>query len=65
MDETIDTYCRGKRCLLRTNCKRFLHGQHLIPAAQPDGTDKHSWIDNCDEETRELFEPEKSSKTKD
>lgn len=49
------TYCRGIRCLLRTNCKRYLIGQrHYLE-------EDHEWIESCDEEDRSLFDPERAS----
>ena len=45
------TYCGGKRCLLRKNCKRYLEGQGIN---FDEGTD---FIDNCEEDERPLFEP--------
>jgi len=56
------TYCRGNRCLLRSNCKRYLDGQRM-PDSLLGKSDHHGWIDHCDEETRELFEPEKKSES--
>lgn len=58
MEKTYHTYCRGKRCLLRTNCNRYLCGQRL-PA-----NNQENWIDHCDEETRQMFDPDKKSENK-
>lgn len=50
------TYCRGVRCLLRSNCKRYLGGQYVH-----DEGNKQSWIDYCDEEERDFFDPQQKS----
>ena len=52
------TYCRGNRCLLRSNCKRYLEGRYFYSNAE---SDKRTWIDNCDEEERDFFDPDKKS----
>ena len=50
------TYCRGVRCLLRSNCKRYLGGQYVH-----DEGNEQSWIDYCDEEERDFFDPQQKS----
>lgn len=44
------TYCKGKNCLLKDNCIRYLEGQHV-------GNGFHWWMENCDPETRENYYP--------
>ena len=52
------TYCRGNRCLLRSNCKRYLEGRYFYVE-----NDKRTWIDHCDEEERDFFDPDKKSES--
>lgn len=48
------TYCNGKGCILRSQCRRFLDGQRIIANHNGD-TNQHWWMDNCDPETREGY----------
>ena len=45
------TYCKGKNCLLRSSCKRYVDGQ-AIPIGEMD---QHWWMEHCDVETRECY----------
>ena len=60
MDKSYYIYCNGNHCLLKSNCKRYLYGLRFPVCVQKE-SDQYMWIDNCDAETRELFEPEKKS----
>jgi hypothetical protein len=54
MANTEITYCNGKGCILRSQCRRFQDGQRII-ANQNGDTNQHRWMDNCDPDDRELF----------
>ena len=54
MDSTDITYCNGKGCILRSQCRRFQDGQRIIANYNGD-TNQHRWMDNCDPETRDGY----------
>lgn len=54
MANTDITYCNGKGCILRSQCRRFQEGQRIIANYNGD-TNQHWWMDNCDPETREGY----------
>ena len=54
MANTDITYCNGKGCILRSQCRRFQDGQRIIANYNGD-TNQHRWMDNCDPETREGY----------
>jgi hypothetical protein len=60
MAKSYTVYCRGRHCLLRSNCKRYLNGQRM-PDSMLESSDQHCWIDKCDEESRDMFDPERKS----
>ena len=53
MDGNI-TYCNGKGCVLRNQCKRYQDGQRIIANINGD-TDQYAWMDNCNPENREMY----------
>jgi hypothetical protein len=53
MTNTDITYCNGKGCILRSQCRRFQDGQRIV--ANYNDTNQHRWMDNCDPETREGY----------
>lgn len=54
MDSTDITYCNGKGCILRSQCRRFQDGQRIIANHNGDAN-QYRWMDNCDTETREGY----------
>lgn len=48
------TYCNGKGCVLRNQCRRYQDGQRIMANRHGD-SNQHRWMDNCDPETREGF----------
>ena len=48
------TYCNGKGCVLRGQCRRFVDGQRIIVNAERD-ENQYWWMESCNEETREGF----------
>ena len=54
MANTDITYCNGKGCILRSQCRRFQDGQRIIANYNGD-TNQHRWMDNCDPETRDGY----------
>ena len=46
------TYCDGKGCGLREQCRRYVNGQQ-IKNSREEG--QYYWMTNCDVETREGF----------
>lgn len=48
------TYCYGKGCVLRPQCKRHTDGLRIT--GRHDDRNKYSWwMDSCDLESREGF----------
>jgi hypothetical protein len=54
MANTEITYCNGKGCILRSQCRRFQDGQRIIANVERD-TGQYIFMDNCDSETREGY----------
>ena len=48
------TYCNGRGCALRGQCRRYVDGQRIIANESRD-EGQYYWWDNCNEETREGF----------
>ena len=48
------TYCNGRGCALRGQCRRYVDGQRIIANESRD-ENQYWWMDNCNEETREGF----------
>ena len=48
------TYCNGRGCALRGQCRRYVDGQRIMINAERD-EGQYYWWDNCNEETREGF----------
>lgn len=46
------TYCNGKWCGLRSQCRRYLDGQRII-ASNDD--EQYYWMDHCDPEIRDGY----------
>ena len=53
MDGNI-TYCNGKGCVLRNQCRRYLDGQRIIANHNGD-TNQYWWMDNCNVENRDGY----------
>lgn len=54
MANTDITYCNGKNCILRSQCRRYQDGRRIIANHNGD-TNQHWWMDNCAPETREGY----------
>lgn len=54
MANTEITYCNGKGCILRSQCRRYQDGQRII-ANQNGDTNQYLWMDNCDPDDRDGF----------
>jgi len=54
MANTNITYCNGKSCLLKNQCKRYQDGQRIADNREGD-TNQYWWMDNCNPETREMY----------
>lgn len=52
MANTDITYCDGKGCALRDQCRRYEQGQR-IKNSREEG--QYYWMDHCDVETRDGF----------
>lgn len=48
------TYCNGKGCMLKNQCKRYQDGQCIIANHNGD-TNQYWWMDNCNEENRDGY----------
>ena len=48
------TYCNGRGCALRGQCRRYVDGQRIMINAERD-EGQYYWMESCNEETREGF----------
>jgi len=54
MENKDFTYCNGKGCALKDQCRRYQEGQRIIANVNGD-THQYWWMDNCNEENREGY----------
>ena len=48
------TYCNGKDCALREQCRRYVDGQRIMANAERD-EGQYYWMDHCNVEIREGY----------